>query len=226
MVDNRENKTTDALKRLGKELALVLPLVLVRALFIVLTFGILNLGFSVWVFVRTGMAGHAHSAGVLVLLPLAAVPFLPFFALALVIAQKQAVSRLVAAAVESQGPTLAASGGQLLGKFLENEENVRLRASHAAFGRAWQQYLRTRSALPRPLRFLLSQICARIAVADLLDDLSARGVSNEELPAAVMSELIQGAARTFLRPTWKPILVLLTVNVLWFGLLYLKLRTS
>jgi hypothetical protein len=156
-------------------------------------------------------------------LPLAAIPFLPFFAVALALAHAQAVSRSLAAAIESQAPAMAAVGEQTLAAFIDDDENLWVQKTQTAFARAWLKYLRTRSDLPGPVRFLLSRLCAKVAIFEVLDELSAKGTSSEELPREFMSEVIARASSGLLRPRWRPVLVLLVANVLWFGVFFVKL---
>ena len=215
------NEITDAVKRLAKAVALSLPGVFLRAAVVVFGFGIMNLVFAVWLFIHAGMGGHGHAG--IAALPLAAIPFIPFFAVALALAHAQGVSRLLAAAVESQAPALAAAGEQALATFLESNESLWVQKTQKAFGKAWMKYLRTRSSLPRPVRFLLSQLCAKVAMFELLDELGAKDISSEELPREFMCEVIARASSGLLRPRWRPILILLAANVLCFGIFFVEL---
>ena len=224
MAESSAASVSDALKRLSKTLALGLPVVLLRASCVILSFGIVNLAFAVWVFIYSGMGGHGHAG--IVALPLACVPFLPFFVLALLMAHKQGVASVIALAVESQGPTLAAVGEHTMATYLEQNNGALLRESRDAFGRTWQRYLRTRSELPGPVRFLLSRLCARVRIAEVLDELSAKGTHRDDLPRELMSEVIKRSTRTLLRPSRKPLGILLGAKVVWFCVLYVMIRYS
>ena len=61
MAESSASSVSGALKRLSKTLALGLPVVLLRASCVILSFGIVNLAFAVWVFIYSGMGGHGHA---------------------------------------------------------------------------------------------------------------------------------------------------------------------
>lgn len=212
---------TDALKGLAKAIAFTLPVALLRAVAVVAVFGTMNAAFALWVFIHAGMGGHGHAgiAG----LPLAAIPFAPFFAMALGLAHAQAVSQVLTAAVVSQSRALTLAGERTLALFLESNRNLWLQNTQAAFGRAWLKFLRTRSTLPWPARILLSRLCSKVGVFEVLEALSAKGVSAEELPREFMTEVMARASSGVLRPRWRAPLLLLAANLVWFGAFYVWL---
>ena len=155
MAESSAASVSDALKRLSKTLALGLPVVLLRASCVILSFGIVNLAFAVWVFIYSGMGGNGHAG--IVALPLASVPFLPFFVLALLMAHKQGVASVIALAVESQGPTLAAVGEHTMATYLEQNKGALLRESphdpallQAHGGSATRWFLCSIEPIPQP----------------------------------------------------------------------------
>jgi len=224
MSDPSELDAREALKRVAKALARTLPITLLRTSAILLVFLVLNLVFTTYIFIYAGMG--SHGPGGAVLFPLAAIPFAPFFIVALILAHKQGIAQLVAAVVESQARTLAVVGGRAVAAFIQDNKAQDPKGTPRTFGRAWQSYLKTRTSLPWPVRFVLSRIFARIAITEIVDTLAAEGVSEEDFPREFMTRVIQLAAQTFLRPTWKPVLILLLVNIVWFGAIFAKVRMT
>ncbi len=204
-----------ALKRLAKALATSLVAALARGIATIAFFVLLNLSLAVAFFFAVPLTGRGH--GALVLLPLALVPFAPFAALSVWLAQKQGVQRLVAGAVESQGPTLAQVGTYLLTRFFaeKTSEIGNLRATRA-FDNAWERYLHTRTEAAWAVRFVLTQFSKRIPVGKFIDELAAAGTPTDQLPQRAMERAVLAASDRGLRPSWTPTVVLLGANLVWF----------
>ncbi|HEY5958382.1 MAG TPA: hypothetical protein VIV60_17580 [Polyangiaceae bacterium] len=212
----------DALKRLAKALVVAVPVAVLMSGAIAGFATLLNLGFSITFLIYSGLAGKGHTPPVL--LPVAMLPFLPFFAVELVVAHRLGIKRVVAAAVESQGVAIVWVGERVFRTFMaEQGQALRQSKSGRAFNRAWEGYLRTRAHLPWAVTFLLSRLCAKTSITELLDSLAERGVADNELPREFMTQVLSQASRTMLRPAWKPALLLFMLNVLWFAMLMVLL---
>jgi len=77
---------------------------------------------------------------------------------------------------------------------------------------------RIEAVIPDPSELDAREALKRVAKALV-------GVS-EENSRKFMTRIIQLAAQTFLRPTWKPVLILLLVNIVWFGAIFAKVRMT
>jgi hypothetical protein len=177
-----------------------------------------NLAFVIVFFVERRLMGGGH--GGLVLFPLALLPFAPFVLVAAVIAQKQGVARLLAAAVESQGPALARLASHYLGRFLE-ERYGDLRATRAGGGldRAWSRYLSSRKEAPWAVRLLIGRLTARVPLGELVDRFAEEGVPSGELAEKVMAHALSEGAKQKLTPGWTPWLLFFPINAAWFALI-------
>jgi hypothetical protein len=205
----------DALKRLAKALATSLVAALARGVATVAFFVLLNLSLAVAFFFAVPLTGSGH--GTLILLPLALVPFAPFAVLSVLLAQKQGVQRLVAGAVESQGPTLAHVGSYLLTRyFAEKTSELGNPRAAAAFDKAWRRYLQSRTDASWAVRFVLTQFSRRIPVGNFVSELAANGTPTDQIPQRAMERAVLVASDRRLRPSWTPTFVLLGANLLWF----------
>lgn len=212
----------DSAKELAKALAKGGASALVRGILVISVSTVLNLAFSVIFFFLAGLAGGGH--GSLLAFPLALVPFAPFVVLAVVLAQKQGVMRLVAGAVESQAPTIAKLGSHYLGGFLrERYGNLRETKLGAGFDKGWQHYLKSRDA-SWPVRVVIGQVTSRVPLGEIIDELGRENVPSEDVPRQAMDRVIKRISEERLRPSWLPILVLFGVNMLWFPIITLLIK--
>jgi hypothetical protein len=204
-----------ALTRLAKALATSLVAALARGIATIAFFALLNVALAVAFFFLVPLTGRGHGSLVAVLLAL--VPFAPFAGFAIVLAQKQGVQRLIAGAVESQGPTVAQVGAHLLARFFtERASDLEgLRASRT-FDSAWQRYLQTRAGASWPVRLVLSQVSKRIPVGNFIDELAANGTPPAQIPQRAMERAVLVASDRTLRPSWTPTLLLFGFNCVWF----------
>lgn len=204
-----------AAKDLAKALAKGAGSAVVRGFVILTTFFFLNLAFALGFFLLAGLAGGGH--GSLILLPLALVPFAPFVILAFVFAQKQGIQRIVAGAVESQGPTVAELFNFYFGRFLRDRwGTLRETRGGAVLDKGWKKYVQGLTEAPWVVRVVLGHVTSKIPLGERCADLAERGVPAEEVPRQLMNELFTEQARERLRPSWVPILILLGVNLVWF----------
>jgi hypothetical protein len=212
----------DAAKDLAKALAKSGASASLRGVVLVAVSLVLNLAFSVIFFFLAGLAGGGH--GSLLALPLALVPFAPFVVLAVVLAQKQGVMRLVAAAVESQAPTIAKLGSHYLGGFLR-ERHGALKETRvgAGFDKGWQQYLKSRDA-SWPVRVVIGQLTSRVPLGEIIDELGSEGVPSDDLPREAMDRVIKRVAQERLHPSWLPIVLLFGGNIVWFPIITLLIK--
>ncbi len=211
----------ESLTRLAKELATGFVSAFVRGVSTVAFFIVLNLGFAAWLLFALLPLSHGTRDSLLFALCIF-VLFAPFVGVAILFAHKQGLQRLIAAAVESQGPTISRVGTHLLTRFFA-EETTNLKEAHATkmFDRVWQRYLRTRTEAPWPVRFVLSQLSARIPIGNIVDELAASGTPAEQLPQRAMEQVVLVASDRKLRPSWKPTLILLVANIIWFTIVRL-----
>ena len=208
-------------KALAKALAQATASALMRGGLLVAVSLVVNLALATVFFLFSGLAGRGH--GILILYPLALVVFAPFVVLAFVIAQKNGVSRLVGAAVESQAPTLVKVGAHYLGSFLkERYGDLRDTRVGAGASMAWASYVSSRRDAPWAVRAVLSRIAQRLPLGELLDEQAKRETPAEDVPREVMSELLTSLGRERFEPSWVPVLVLFAANVAWLPIaLYL-----
>jgi hypothetical protein len=177
----------EALGQLAKRLALAMPGVVLRAIFWIGLAFWLNLVFAVLFFGFSGLGGHGHGAPIL--LPIAIVPFVPFFAGALALAFRRATRTLIGAAVGSQAEPLVRVAEHAVREFV------------AARAGSWPRHVASLPEVPLPVRFVLARLW--------------RQVPRQEDVARV----IRQTAERGLRPSWKAELWLLAANVVWFVLL-------
>jgi len=206
-----KRSATDLAKALAKGGASALA----RGVLIISVFTIVNLAFSVVFFFLAGLAGGGH--GSLLAFPLALVPFAPFAVMAAVLAQKQGVMRLVAGAVESQGPTIATLGSHYLGSFLkERYGDLKSSKVGTGFDAGWQRYLKSRTEASWPVRVVIGQVTSRVPLGEVIDELAEKSIPTEQVPREVMIRVIQRVSEERLRPSWVPVLILFAVNFVWF----------
>jgi hypothetical protein len=210
-------------KELVKALALGTAAAFARGAFVAGTSIALNLGLSIAFFLMAGLAGGGH--GTIVLLPLALVPFVPFVVLALVLAQKQAVMRVVAGALESQAPTVARVGEHYLGGFLRDRYgDLRTTRVGQGFDTSWRAYVGTRGDAPWAVRQILVVLASRVPLGELVDEAAARGVPTDDVPREVFAGALARIATDRLWPSWWTPIGLFAANVAWLPVALWLLR--
>lgn len=210
-------------KDLAKALAKGMGAAIVRGFVIISGFLFLNLGFAIVFFFLAGLAGGGH--GSLIALPLALVPFAPFVVLAFVFAQKQGVMRIVAGAVESQGPNVAELFNFYFGAFLRARwGTIKETRGGATLDNAWQKYVKGLTDAPWVVRVVLGHLTSKIRLGEICAELAEKNVPAEQVPREVMSRIFSEQVRERLGPSWVPILVLLAANVVWFPVSILLTR--
>lgn len=201
-------------KDLAKALAKGVGAAMVRGFVIISGFLFLNLGFTIVFFFLAGLAGGGH--GSLIALPLALVPFIPFVALAFVFAQKQGIMRIVAGAVESQGPNVAELFDFYFGGFLRARwGSIRETRGGATLDKAWQKYVKGLTDAPWVVRVVLGHVTAKIPLGEVCAELADRNVPAEQVPREVMNRVFSDQVNDRLGPSWMPILALFVANVFW-----------
>ncbi len=196
---------------------------MVRGFIIISGFLFLNLGFTIVFFFLAGLAGGGH--GSLIALPLAVVPFAPFVALAFVFAQKQGIMRIVAGAVESQGPNVAELFSFYFGGFLRARwGTIRETRGGATLDKAWQKYVKGLTDAPWVVRVVLGHITSKIPLGETVAELAEKNVPADQVPREVMTRIFSEQVRERLGPSWVPILLLLGANIVWFPVSILLTR--
>ncbi len=212
----------ESAKELAKALAKGAASAVFRGSVVISLSAVSNLAFSVIFFFLAGLAGGGH--GSLLAFPLALVPFAPFVVMAVVLAQKQGVMRLVAGAVESQAPTIATLGSHYLGDFLrERYGNLKGTKVGAGFDKGWQRYLKSRES-PWPVRVVIGQLTSRVPLGEVIDELGQENVPSEDVPRQAMDRVIKRVSEERLRPSWLPILLLFGINIVWFPVITLLIK--
>ncbi len=207
----------DAAKELAKALAKAGASAVLRGVILCALSLVLNLTFSVLFFFLSKLVGGGH--GSLILFPLALLPFAPFVVLAVVVAQKQGVMRLVAAAVESQSPTIAKLSEHYLGSFLrEKYGDLKQTKVGGTFDKGWGKYLRSRSEGSWAVRTVIAQVTGRVPLGEIIDEVAEQQTSSDQVPREVMVRVMRQVSEDRLSPSWAPVLVLFGANLLWFPL--------
>ena len=210
-------------KELAKALAVGTASALARGAVVAVTSVVLNLALSIAFFLLGGLAGGGH--GSLVLLPLALVPFVPFVVIAFVLAQKQAVMRVVAGALASQAPTVARVGEHYLGGLLrERYGDLRTTRVGAGFEKTWRAYVGSRADAPWAVRQILVVLAGRVPLGELVDEAAARGVPTDEVPREVFAGALGRIATDRLWPSWWTPIGLFAANVAWLPVALWLLR--